>query len=250
VPCHSIGYITPRDNCGPFPYQFYRITPDPVLVLSRHLSVESFTVDAARRALTQLPAHAKALGKRRVSLIVQAGVPVSVLAGSAAVNEAILSAAAESSVPVITDIDTVVVALRHLDVTRIVTANKWDRAINNALQAYLAERGISILGGSAESWSPGDMDDADPGELYELALRLGRDALTSRPDAEALFIAGGSWICLEAIPILEREFGRPVLTNVQAAVWYALQHIGHWKPRDGWGVLLGSDRLVKLDATA
>lgn len=72
----------------------------------------------------------------------------------------------------------------------------------------------------------------------ELAYRLAREALLADPAADGLYIGGGSWLTAPLVAVLEREFGRPVITNTTAFVWRARELLGHTVPVTGYGRLL------------
>jgi maleate cis-trans isomerase len=57
------------------------------------------------------------------------------------------------------------------------------------------------------------------------------------PHAEALLLPGGAWRSLAAVPILEEDFGVPVITNPIAEVWRFIA-AGMAPPVHGWGRLL------------
>ncbi len=76
-------------------------------------------------------------------------------------------------------------------------------------------------------------------EGIKLAFLLGREAMRQAPTAEALLLAGGAWRSLAAVPILEEDFGIPVITNPIAPVWRLIT-AGIAPPVNGWGRLLAS----------
>jgi arylmalonate decarboxylase len=57
------------------------------------------------------------------------------------------------------------------------------------------------------------------------------------PSADGLLLAGGAWRSLAAVPILEEDFGIPVVTNPIAQVWRLIA-AGIAPPVQGWGRLL------------
>jgi maleate cis-trans isomerase len=71
----------------------------------------------------------------------------------------------------------------------------------------------------------------------KLAFQLGREAMKKSPGADGLLLPGGAWRSLAAVPILEEDFGRPVVTNPIAQVW-RLMAAGIAPPVQGWGRLL------------
>ena len=76
-------------------------------------------------------------------------------------------------------------------------------------------------------------------EGVKLAFQLGREAMRRAPAAEALLLAGGAWRSLAAVPILEEDYGIPVITNPIAPIWRIIS-AGIAPPVEGWGRLLGN----------
>jgi hypothetical protein len=67
--------------------------------------------------------------------------------------------------------------------------------------------------------------------------------MRAAPDAQALLMPGGLWFAIHAVPILESEFGKPVLLNILSTTWAALhgasRGIEH-RPDIRWGKVLAS----------
>ena len=74
-------------------------------------------------------------------------------------------------------------------------------------------------------------------EGVKLAFQLGREAMRKAPEADGLLLPGGAWRSLAAVPILEEDFGKPVVTNPIAQVWRLISK-GVAPPVRGWGTLL------------
>ena len=76
-----------------------------------------------------------------------------------------------------------------------------------------------------------------------LALELGGQVLREAPDAQALLMPGGLWYAIHAAPLLEAEYGRPVLLNILSTTWAALHAAGKrmlHRPDPRWGRVLAS----------
>jgi maleate cis-trans isomerase len=58
------------------------------------------------------------------------------------------------------------------------------------------------------------------------------------PDADALCILATDFRTIEAIGPLERDLGKPVVTNNQAVLWACLRRAGLEAPVPGYGRLL------------
>ena len=60
------------------------------------------------------------------------------------------------------------------------------------------------------------------------------------PEADGLYIGDGAWVTFPIVKVLEKEFGRPVITNEIATVWHVCHLLDYWKPVSGYGRLLQS----------
>lgn len=76
-------------------------------------------------------------------------------------------------------------------------------------------------------------------DSLQLAYELGKGALQDHPDADGLYIGGGGWMTFAAVEALEKEFGKPVITNETAVVWGVCHLLNYWRPVQGYGRLLG-----------
>jgi maleate cis-trans isomerase len=75
-------------------------------------------------------------------------------------------------------------------------------------------------------------------EGARMAMDVGREAGNAVSAAEVIYVPGGAALSLHVIPILEREFGKPVLTSLAAELWHGLVQAGVTPPIDGCGTLL------------
>jgi len=73
----------------------------------------------------------------------------------------------------------------------------------------------------------------------KLAFELGRKAMRSAPQADALLLPGSAWRPLPAVPYLEEDYSKPVFTNRNTRAW-RLIHDGVAPPVEGWGRLLAT----------
>ena len=74
----------------------------------------------------------------------------------------------------------------------------------------------------------------------QLAIDLGRAALSAAPDAQALILPGGRWLSTHAVAPLEAEFKNTVLLNLNYSLWAALRAAGRGLPMESGGILLAS----------
>jgi maleate cis-trans isomerase len=110
-------------------------------------------------------------------------------------------------------------------------------------EEQLKEAGIEVVSLRALGRNLDQNKVSSPLADHELALELGRAALTAAPEAQALLLPGGLWFAIHAVPILEAEFGKPVLLNITSTTWAALNAAPKplkQKPDPRWGKVMGS----------
>lgn len=138
------------------------------------------------------------------------------VAGEAALVTAMKDAGAPAAV---TTSGALLIALRHLDITRIATATPYTADLTAGLTSFLAEAGVDVvaaagLGLTSEIWKV----------PYEITAELVRD--TDRADADAVFVSCTNLPTYDVIAALEAELDKPVLTANQVTMWSALTLAG------------------------
>jgi maleate cis-trans isomerase len=231
-------YLSPLPVIDNAAYEFYHLAPRGVRLVMIPVGLREFSADDLDRVLAPLDEEVRLVVQRGVDLMVLAGVPVALLAGVDGLSRVLARIETTAGVPALSTLDCVIGALRHLAVRKVAVANKWTDGMNATLGAFLARNGIDAVGGATRSLSPAEFSAMDARSSIDLAYRLGREALRSHPEADALYIGGGAWLAVPTIPVLEEEFGRPVVTNQAALAWSVLHRLNRWQPVPGLGVLL------------
>jgi arylmalonate decarboxylase len=132
-------------------------------------------------------------------------------------------------------------AMRHLGMRRIAIASRWSDELNRKLTAYLTSADFEVLTvTSAGQWAKQAFSMSIE-EGVKLAFQLGREAMRKAPQADGLLLPGGAWRSLAAVPILEEDSGKPVVTNPIAQVWRLISQ-GVAPPVQGWGTLLAGNK--------
>lgn len=240
IPDVQVGYILPTRVGDAISWQFSRTCPARMMLVAYPINLGSFSSEGVETALSSLwPAH-DFLVERGVDRITQGGIPVSAVMGREWVRRFIDEAHRRSSIPTTADFEEVIEGFRQLGCRRIAMAAKWDDALMGKVADYLRDAGLQALGWCSEAHSAPQVMQVSPLKGHEMSLALGRASFQKNPQADALLLAGGSWISAEAIPILEQEFGRPVLTNPACSWWAAMKQVGLKPDRSGHGRLLDS----------
>lgn len=130
-------------------------------------------------------------------------------------------------------------AMRHLGMRRIAIASRWSDALNAKLVAYLVSADFEVLTVTSHGQWAQQAFSMSIEEGVKLAFQLGREAMRKAPTADGLLLPGGAWRSLAAVPILEDDFGKPVVTNPIAQAWRLIAQ-GIAPPVQGWGRLLAT----------
>ena len=216
-----------------------RLLPPDVVTVSAGLGISDYTVEGVDEAMGRYDDLATGLVSRGAQRVVLAGIPISAQLGRKRVLELMDYTQQQFGVPGDAAAEAVVAAMQHLGVSKVAVGSRWADEVNDALIRYLAEAEIEVLTITSEGqWA--QQSSAMSFEMgVRLAFELGRKAMRQAPQAEALFLPGGAWRPLPAVPILEEDFGKPVFTNGNTRAWRII-HDGHAPAVSGWGKLLAT----------
>ena len=239
-PWFHLGYVTPHPLVDNVPYQFYRIAPDGVMLMLANLEIGDYTIEAVEHELPLFWKHAAALAKAGANRVVLTGVPVSAALGRNRVLAMIAEAQQRAGAPLDTDLEAIAAAARHLGVERVALATRWHKPLNDAVARYLRLAGLEVIGQQASGRTMAENAKLRAADGMQMAIDLGRAALTSAPTAQGLILPGGRWLSIHAVTLLEAEFGKPVFLNLNSSLWAALRSAGRGLPIEGQGMLLAS----------
>lgn len=139
-----------------------------------------------------------------------------------------------AGVPALTSAMAVGEAVRALGARRIALVSPYsDEVIGRAKRYYETRHGLEVLAldgfGATDAYAIG-----------QLGAENARDAFAriNRPQIEALVVPGGNFPTMAHVAAWEREFGKPVITTNQAALWAMLLVMRIGDPLPGLGRLL------------
>lgn len=221
--------------------------PEPLLPpdierVSVSIEISDYTPDGVDEAIRQRYwGCVDALVQQGAKRITLAGLPIASQLGRPRVLALAEETARKTGAAADSHAEATVAALRHVGARRIAIASRWSEQLNGALVSYLTQAEIEVLTITGVGQWAKQAFSMSIEEGVKLAFQLGREAMRRAPKAEALLLAGGAWRSLAAVPILEEDYGIPVITNPIAQVW-RLMAAGVAPPVQGWGRLLASPR--------
>jgi maleate isomerase len=140
-----------------------------------------------------------------------------------------------TGVPALTMASAVVAALKHLDAKKIAIVTPYIEEINERETRFMESLGHEVVYEKGLGISSTiEIARISPATVVE----LGREAMARAPNADVLFISCGNLRTIEAIEILEKTIGKPVISSNQAMLWAALRTVGVTESLRGWGTLL------------
>jgi maleate isomerase len=177
--------------------------------------------------------QAKLLGSARVEVIALIQTSASLFADDYdAVTIKRMSEA--SGVPSLTSAQAIGEGLRALGASRIAMATPYSpEVIKRASHYYESKYGMTVVAseslGGADAYAIGKM------HAGMAQAAFGR---IDRPNVDALVLPGGNFPTLDFVAPWERQFGKPVITTNQAALWAILRAMKIKQPLPEWGRLL------------
>ena len=241
-PWYQLGYVIPHLYTDMDAYQFYRVAPEGMMLVTTGLDLKDYTLAAVEQELPALWRRFDLLAKKRVDRISLSGVPVASVLGRKKMREMLAEGESRTGLPCDTDLEAHIAVLQRFGASRIALATRWPEAVNSALTRYLAEAGIEVIACRSRARSLQQNKESSAADDHRLAVDLGGQVLRQAPDAQALLMPGGLWYAIHAVPLLEAEHGRPVLLNILSTIWTALHSAGRvpHRPEPRWGSVLAS----------
>lgn len=235
-----VGKLNPTIVASTFVYEFYKVVPAGVMLLTRNLSVQDVRNPADLDASVALMEEAvKELKRAGADLILGAGIPVLLSAGVNG-HEKILQLLSDlSGLPAITTLSSAVEALRRLQAHRLAIATAYGKPeLGETLADFMRAQGFEVAGLSTIETGLASIEKPklDFGFVYQYGKKVFREA----DKAQALYFPSSSWPTVEYVEYLERDIGVPVVSSSLAAIWNSLRVLDIHEPIRGYGRLLST----------
>jgi len=228
-----VGVIKPTHRPGSLE-EFIRLLPEGIGVLPVYLNFKRGTVDEFRAALDAVEEKVAELANEGVDLIHPEGAPPFMVQGYQGEKAIITDWERKYKVSIITAAQTQVDALRALNVKKIISITYFIGSVNEITTNYFRDAGFDVLGMEGMSVAFEDVGRLASQEIYAHARR----AFLKNPEAEAIYMLGTGWRCLDIIRLLEDDLQVPVIHPVPARVWSVQKRLHVRQPLQGFGRLL------------
>jgi maleate isomerase len=204
--------------------EFYALAPEGVCTLTTRINLPKMTTAAIKEMLRsrQLEECTRLLARAKCDVILFGGTSCSFLGGPKWELELLeRMKTMAGGITVINTAQSSTRALQAVGAKKVVIATPYTDDINEAGVDYFTKQGFEVL----QCTGMGYDDDLEiAGIPLAKVYHLVRD--TDMPEAEAVFISCTNLKTLPLIGGLETDLRKPVVSAVQASLWYALKVVG------------------------
>ena len=228
-----VGFISPGVHlCS---QEWDQILPKGVVWVVATLGVCKLIPEEFEKVFDSYVPAAELLADRQVDFIICGGVPVHLCMG----YEKGLAMAQRieeiTGIPTMWELTATVKALHKLSAKKIAIVTPMQEDRNLELRNAFEELGFNVL--SIKGAGIQDNVELSNQPPY-LTYRLAKEAIYEAPEAEAIYIHCPAWPAVSNVNILEKDFGKPVVTAIAGSLWAALDTLNIRAPVKDYGRLL------------
>lgn len=227
-----IGYTVPIFLAEIFPYDFYKMAPEGVTLITATASVWQGTPEEMKLSAEQSLRAAKEMAKNGANVVVIGGVPVGFAAGFSSQEDMVKQLQDETGVPFTASLLCQNTALKAVGAKRIAVLRSGEGR-NDQHMKEVEALGCEIV----VHKGMGHGMYREP-LTAEQTLQTARDLLKSAPGVDTLHCPSPHWPMAANAQTLEDEFGITVVTSGMAITWHALRLAGIKDSIKGYGRLL------------
>lgn len=232
-----IGLLIPSNNAVIEP-ELARIAPEGVSVYGARVLCGVEPPERLDRKLAEAETQAARLADTKVDVLAYACLATSFFRPDRWSDGFRRRIEEATGIPCVTAESALLDALAALGAKRLAVGTPQPSSRNPHVERLFGRAGLEVR--SIHSLEIGDLTEVNrPGP--EVAHRLARQADRAVPGADAVCLLGTDFRTIEAIEPLERELGKPVVTNNQAILWACLRRTAVRTPVGGFGRLFGHE---------
>jgi maleate cis-trans isomerase len=235
-----IGLISPNLSEDTL-VDVYKILPEGIRIEGRALDVGEYTDSEFQKAEQAFAGLVRELAQQPLDFLMATGELFLSYKGPGSDRQILAIIKGITATPASTVLTAVVHACQALSMRRVVMASPFPEDQDARLVRFLAHDNIDVVAYRGLGCENSNVIWAlSPDTGYNLASSLLREF----PNVDGLYMPCNKWRVISIIERIEREFGKPVVTNTQAWVWEALRAMGLTQPIPGYGRLLSSPERV------
>jgi maleate cis-trans isomerase len=232
-----IGNMSPSACAEIPPYEFYRVAPEGVTIVSTNLVIrdarEASQVEASWQ---RFDTAFEDLLHTKVDQITLSGAPLVLANGVDRHRQLLQEYRKRLPVPVGTSPQSFADGLKHLGAVKLAVATSFIPAHNELVRAFLISEGFDVLGIESLDTGMTTLEKAllSPAQVFRHVRAVGR----RYPTCDAVLITSSAWPTLTVIQALEDDLGKPVVSSSMGQIWWPLKTLGIKAEIKGYGELL------------
>jgi maleate cis-trans isomerase len=218
-------------------YDFYKVAPDGVSMCAITSNVEHWSKDNFQKdVIDPLVKAVKYLASRNVDYICHTGMPVVTTRGKGFEEEIVKLMTDATGLPASTSIRSAIRALAHLKIKNVALLSPYPQELHQSAIAFLKASGFNVVGDHTEDVVFKKLQDVTAAHIAAVAKRLADKTAT----ADGIYLPCNQWIGSDAVPLIEKATGLPVVCGAHADYWEAFRTLGIDDRIEGHGKLMAS----------
>lgn len=216
-----IGLLAP--GSGPnMEMDFHRFLPQGVAVATSRLPFSIPTPQGLLDMVGHLERACEVYARYKHDVILFGCTSGSLIGGPGFDRELMARMETITGDPCLTTSTAVLEAFQALGVSRPLVITPYPDDTNQAEKTFLESHGVHVtsISGLGNDYVNQSITDIEPHMVFQKLKALPRE------DADCLFISCTGLNVLDLIPLLERDWGLPVVTSNQASLWACLRRAG------------------------
>jgi maleate cis-trans isomerase len=213
----------------------YKMLPGGTRIAGRALKVGKFTDEEFQRAEQAFSNLVRDLARLPLNFLMVTGELFLSYKGPGSDRQILDLVKEITGVPASTVLTAVVRGCQALGLKRVAMASPFPEDQDEGLVRFLAHDGIEVVAFRGLGCPNSDVIWELPPETgYDLSTALVRE----HPEVDGVYMPCNKWRTVSVIDRIEKDTGKPVITNTQAWVWEALRAMGLKDSIPGYGRLL------------
>lgn len=229
----KIGLLVPSTNI-PAEMDAHRLVPEGVSVTTGRVRFQGeVTVETVRAHLGYVDEAADLLATSGVDVMVYGMTGGSIVKGPAGDTDLAEALLKRTGIPFISASAAMVEAFHTLGVRRVVCIAPYPGEFDTLLTRYFEAHDIQTV-------EVKTMHLKDVHQILRVTPQMQCEAVKAcdLAAADGVFISATGWSTIDAIPLIERDTGKPTVSAIQGGIWAALKRLGVRGGVRGFGRLL------------
>lgn len=214
-----IGLIMPSSGTNP-EHEFHQYAPEGVTVVTQRVLFERVDPEGLKEMGDRVDEAAQMLARAHPDIILFGCTSGSLIRGFGYDQEIIKRIEDKTGIKALTTSSAVISALKALGSKRLVVTTPYIDKVNEIEKKFLEDNGFEILNIKGLQNLDPDLMPLEP--LHRL-YHLTKEAMVA--EADTIFISCTGLGVAYGINMMEKDFGRPLVTSNQASLWGALRSL-------------------------